>query len=183
MSDRDLEAQAAEYVLGTLDGDDRTAFEARLAVDPAVRARVNAWEQRLAPGVTVATVDQAPGPGAWRRLDAALSAHRAGDLGGITVRGDAGTWQPLAEGADIKLLWVDAAARTRSFLLRLAPGARVPAHPHPTTEECLVLSGDMVIGDTVFHAGDYHVAPAGLDHPELTSRGGGVVFIRGPLYA
>jgi len=182
MSDHDLDAQAGEYVLGTLDGAERTAFEARLAMDPAARASVEAWERRLGPGVTVATTGQTPGTSLWQGIDAALSARQAESFGGVTVRSAAGTWQPLAPGADIKLLWIDEVARTRSFLLRLAPGARVPAHPHPSTEECLVVSGDMVIGETTFYAGDYHAAPAGIDHPVLSSRGGGVVFIRGPLY-
>jgi len=182
MSDHDLDAQAGEYVLGTLEGAERTAFEARLAADPAARASVEAWERHLGPAVMAATLDQAPGDDVWQRLDTTLSARQAEDFGGITVRRDSGTWQPLAPGADIKLLWIDEAARTRSFLLRLAPGARVPAHPHPTTEECFVVSGDMVIGETTFHAGDYHAALAGIDHPVLSSRGGGVVFIRGPLY-
>ena len=182
MSDRELDARAGEYVLGTLQGDERAGFEARLAAEPDLRACVEDWERRLATAVTVATPPEAPGPGVWSRIEAALEARQAEDFGGVTVRRGAGEWQYLSPGADIKVLWVDEAARTRSFLLRLQPGARVPAHPHPTTEECFVVSGDMVIGDTIFHAGDYHAALAGIRHPVLSSRGGGVVFIRGPIY-
>ena len=182
MSDSDLDAQAGEYVLGTLEGDERTAFEARLAAEPDLRASVEAWEQRLGATLTVATVPEPPGARVWPRIQAVLQARQAEDFGGVTVRSDAGEWQYLSPGADIKVLWVDQAARTRSFLLRLQPGARVPAHPHPTTEECFVVSGDMVIGDTIFYTGDYHAALAGIKHPVLSSRGGGVVFIRGPIY-
>ena len=46
----------------------------------------------------------------------------------------------------------------------------------------MVLSGDMVIGDTVFYPGDFHAATAGVKHPPLTSLNGGVIFIRGPIY-
>lgn len=182
MSDADLDALAGDYVLGTLDGDARRDVAARLAVEPDLRARVAAWEARLGPAVTAATPPVAPAPSVWARIEAALEAREAVDFGGVTVRADAGTWQYLAPGADIKVLWSDTAARTRTFLLRLQPGAQVPAHPHPTPEECFVIAGDMVIGETVFRAGDYHAAPTGIAHPAISSRGGGVVFIRGPIY-
>jgi anti-sigma-K factor RskA len=49
-TDRDeLDAQAGEYVLGTLGADERRAAEARLAADPAFEAAVAAWERRLQP--------------------------------------------------------------------------------------------------------------------------------------
>lgn len=45
----DLEALAAEYVLGTLDPAERLAFEARLSGDVALRAAVSRWAVRLQP--------------------------------------------------------------------------------------------------------------------------------------
>lgn len=111
-----------------------------------------------------------------------IDARQSVDFGGVTVRANEGEWVPLARGSEIKLLLVDKVKRERSFLLRLAPGGYVPPHDHPTTEECVVLSGDMVIGDTVFYPGDFHAAIAGVKHPALTSRDGGVIFIRGPIY-
>jgi quercetin dioxygenase-like cupin family protein len=182
MNDRDLDAQAGEYVLGTLGGDDRVAFEARLAGEADLRAAVDAWEVRLGGMLTAAVKPETPGTGVWARIDSALAARQAENFGGVTVRADVGEWQPLAPGADIKVLWVDEAAHTRTFLLRLQPGAQVPAHPHPTTEECYVISGDMVIGETIFRTGDYHAALPGVRHPVLSSRSGGLIFIRGPIY-
>ncbi|ASJ75856.1 anti-sigma factor [Granulosicoccus antarcticus] len=41
------EAQAGEYVLGTLRGAERDVFEKILAVDEEVRGRVERWQQRL----------------------------------------------------------------------------------------------------------------------------------------
>lgn len=38
---------AGEYVLGTLDGDDRRDFEQALAADSALQAEVYAWQDRL----------------------------------------------------------------------------------------------------------------------------------------
>ena len=48
--DRDeRDALAGEYVLGTLDADERRAAVARIAADPAFRAAVSVWEARLQP--------------------------------------------------------------------------------------------------------------------------------------
>ena len=59
--------------------------------------------------------------------------------------------------------------------------ARAPAHGHAELEECLVLEGDILIGGVRFGAGDYHAAFEGTRHPEFTSLGGGVMFVRSAL--
>ena len=45
----DIDALAAEYVLGTLDADERAAVTARLPRDGALAAAIAAWQARLAP--------------------------------------------------------------------------------------------------------------------------------------
>jgi anti-sigma-K factor RskA len=45
--DEDHIAMAAEYVLGTLDGDERAQVETMMSVDPAFRLVVEQWERRL----------------------------------------------------------------------------------------------------------------------------------------
>ena len=45
----DIDALAAEYVLGTLDPAERLAVAARLQREPALRAAVETWERRLGP--------------------------------------------------------------------------------------------------------------------------------------
>ena len=45
----ELEALAGEYVLGTLDANERRAAETRMVADPAFRAAVAAWQARLQP--------------------------------------------------------------------------------------------------------------------------------------
>lgn len=182
MTEEDLDALAGEYVLGTLSGDERQALEARIENDAGLRGRVEAWERRLGAALLAATEPAEPPPGLFAKIGRAIDTRQQVDFGGVTVRVDEGEWLPLARGAEIKILLVDKVKRERSFLLRLAPGGHVPAHDHPTTEECMVLSGDMVIGSTVFYPGDFHAAIAGVKHPALTSRNGGVIFIRGPIY-
>lgn len=179
MSDADLDATAGEYVLGTLAGDERAAFARRLRTDAEARHAVEAWTRRIA--ALLPAGDVTPSDDLWRRIDARLERQQAVDFGGVNVRAAEGTWLEAAPGVAIKQLHVDAAAGTWSHLLRLEPGAVLPRHSHTGIEECLVLSGDMVLGETVFFAGDYHLAPPGTSHPPLTSRSGGLVFIRGPI--
>lgn len=58
----DIDALAAEYVLGTLSHAERTEAEARRARDPAFNAAVSDWERRLGPlSEEVAAVTPPPG--------------------------------------------------------------------------------------------------------------------------
>jgi anti-sigma factor ChrR (cupin superfamily) len=61
----------------------------------------------------------------------------------------------------------------------MQPGASIQGHHHASAEECLVLEGDLRIGDLHLKAGDYHVAAEGSIHPVLRSQGGAVMFVRG----
>jgi anti-sigma-K factor RskA len=49
MSPEDRDARIAEYVLGTLAGEERAAFEAELARDESLRRAVAVWSERLQP--------------------------------------------------------------------------------------------------------------------------------------
>ncbi len=42
----------------------------------------------------------------------------------------------------------------------------------------MIIEGDMIIGGLQLHAGDYHMVEAGTRHQDVTSEGGGLVFIR-----
>lgn len=69
MSDtpQDLDLLAAEYVLGTLDPAQTRALAARAETDPALRAAIAAWEERLTPlGRVGAPVT--PPPELWQRV-------------------------------------------------------------------------------------------------------------------
>ena len=70
----EIELQAAEYVLGTLDRDERAAFEALLATSDEAQRAVDAWEQRLAP--LAATLDERTPPAAvWPAIERSLDRH------------------------------------------------------------------------------------------------------------
>lgn len=113
----------------------------------------------------------------FARVDAALGSPAADERGLITIRADAGDWQPFVPKVSMKVLMRQ--GDTLTYLLRLEPGAVVPPHDHPQTEECVVLSGEARIGDLVIRAGDYHAAPAGRPHGMVTSDEGALLFLRG----
>ena len=67
----DLDAQAAEYVLGTLPYEQRQALARRLEHEPALRAAVDAWEQRLQSMQALAPA-QVPSDYLWQRIERSL---------------------------------------------------------------------------------------------------------------
>jgi quercetin dioxygenase-like cupin family protein len=91
--------------------------------------------------------------------------------------GEAG-WQDWLPGVRIKVLREEAGVM--SYLLRLAPGASVPAHRHRLDEECLVLQGRLRVGSQLqLDAGGYHLAHQGALHASLSSDEGALIFLRG----
>jgi anti-sigma-K factor RskA len=67
MDSDDLNDLAAEYVLGTLAGDERVAFEARLQRDPAAMRAVATWAAHLQP-LADAVTPAIPSPELWQRI-------------------------------------------------------------------------------------------------------------------
>ncbi|MER2264425.1 anti-sigma factor [Methylobacterium oxalidis] len=62
---------AGEYVLGTLGGAERAAFERALAHESALAAAVRDWERRLAP-LSLLAAEVRPSPEVWERIARAL---------------------------------------------------------------------------------------------------------------
>ncbi|MBM3518114.1 MAG: hypothetical protein FJX56_09655 [Alphaproteobacteria bacterium] len=135
-----------------------------------------AWQQRLGPLLEAGAAEPPPD-----RLWATIHGRVFGSAGNVTVRGDEGDWQPVSPGVTIKLLHVDRAAGTRSFLMRFAAGGELAGHAHPVDEECLMLEGEVAFGDLVLKAGDYHLARAGIYHAAARSTRGALIFIRASL--
>ncbi len=67
----DIDALAGEYVLGTLDLQERAAIAERRLNEPELDAAIFAWENRLAP-LDTATPDVDPHPSVWSRILARL---------------------------------------------------------------------------------------------------------------
>lgn len=94
-----------------------------------------------------------------------------------TVFAHQGVWQAIAEGVEQKILWHDGEVTSR--FLRLAAGSHLPAHAHEGEEECIMLSGDAFFGDVLVQAGEFHLAPDGSEHGEVSSDHGALAFVRG----
>jgi quercetin dioxygenase-like cupin family protein len=179
MSKNDMDIAAGEYVLGILTLDQRHRFEERLAGEPALKEQVARWEALLS---RLDHGHQAAPPGdVWFRIEQALD-REASPPSFQTVRLDDGEWLLVRPGLERKLLYRDPATGTESHLFRMAAGAQIEGHHHASAEECLVLEGDLTVGNLRLNAGDYHVAPKGSMHPVLRSQGGAVMFVRGAVF-
>jgi anti-sigma-K factor RskA len=87
----DREGQAAEYVLGTLDAEERQRVQALMASDSHFVDRVRTWERRLGElSAMIASVE--PPPQIWDRIKAALVAStptaEAGKVAPARAAGD-----------------------------------------------------------------------------------------------
>lgn len=146
-----------------------------------VRAAEGSWFQSL-PGVAMKMLRAALA--AWLRrrlLDAVRTTPSAQPDEHLTVRAAEGSWFEILPGIAVKMLRLD--DTSCSYLLRLAPRACLPAHPHALDEECVVLSGDVWLGDVHASAGDFHLARGGTLHGELRTEGGCLLYLRGENYA
>lgn len=105
--------EAAEYVVGTLDGAERAAFERAMASDPALAASVRAWEDRLAPLADQVT-PVAPSDSLWREISAQV---KAGQGTVVPFPSEAGALMRLKRS---RAIWRGLAAVTGSLAAALA---------------------------------------------------------------
>lgn len=136
-------------------------------------------DEALAPLLLALAPMSVPAPASQRvkgELAARMRAQRS-PAKFVTIHAEDEGWVALAPLIEIKRLKSEGAVH--SFLLRLQPGARLPAHDHFDAEECLVLSGEGRVGGTVLRAGDYQFAPAGTRHEISSTEQGVVLYVRG----
>lgn len=113
----------------------------------------------------------------WRTLQTIQDESRQNRRDYLTIHAEEGTWVDLLLGVEMKMLCKH--GPSTSFLLRLAPGARLPAHEHLAGEECLVIEGELWLDEfLVIRAGDYHFAPTGLPHGVAKTETGALLFLR-----
>jgi anti-sigma factor ChrR (cupin superfamily) len=116
-------------------------------------------------------------------LQARLAQHIAGETGKppmlpATQHWSEPEWDQVAPGIECKLLATDAERHRVSMLVRLAPGARYPAHTHAGVEELHLLDGELWIDERKLLPGDYnHGAPAAGDQRVWSGTGCTCVLI------
>jgi quercetin dioxygenase-like cupin family protein len=108
-----------------------------------------------------------------RHLRARLLDHLAADDYTV-VHSQDGAWVPFAAPGVYRRVLSEG-----TFLLKLDPGATLPAHPHPHMERCYVLEGDMYDSVHSLAAGDFEVRYPGSVHAPVSTRGGAIVLIIG----
>ena len=98
----------------------------------------------------------------------------------LTIAASADGFLPFLPGIERKVL--HKADGIMSYLLRLAPGAVLPAHRHPVDEECVVLSGELHIGQELqLRAGDFHLGRRHIAHAPIGTDSGAIIFLRGAV--
>ena len=88
-------------------------------------------------------------------------------------------WVPTTPGVSVTALCGD--SQVVSMLVRFEPAASVVDHHHAIDEDCLVLEGDMYLGDILLRTGDFQLAPAGSSHVGEMSDGGVTFYFHGAL--
>lgn len=96
-----------------------------------------------------------------------------------TVHPEQGQWERFSPRIKIKVLRREPDGSSMSYLLKLEPGALLVPHKHAIDEECVVLEGEVTIGDERVGPGSYHLAPRGLVHLPIRSEHGATLFVRG----
>jgi anti-sigma factor ChrR (cupin superfamily) len=189
---------AALYTAGALDPAECTAFEEHLA---AGCARCTAELKHLAPAsaaLTACIPNETPNPAIRDALLRRVAADSAAagsaaesasqvwrnwhgdDLqeGLFVLRAAQGAWEETGvPGVRVRRLFVDRERDQMTCLVRMDPGTAYPGHIHRGPEECLVLEGDLRIGDDVLRAGDYQRAALGSRHGVEATQNGCLLFI------
>ena len=81
-------------------------------------------------------------------------------------------WEQVAPGIECKLLATDTERHRVSMLVRLAPGARYPAHTHAGVEELHLLDGELWIDERKLFPGDYNYGAPGAGDGRVWSETG-----------
>ena len=113
-----------------------------------------------------------------------ISQEKASQQEGFsTLRSTDGEWVEVMPGAQFKVLHDDGNGLDGllSYLIKLDAGFEMQGHEHPFDEECLMLEGDLTLGDITLNKGDFHYAASGVTHGYVSSKNGCMAFIRGAL--
>lgn len=88
-------------------------------------------------------------------------------------------WRPRSPGLDMKDL--RCVGSVVSKLARLVPGGRLRDHDHALDEDCMMLEGELLMGDILLRQDDYQLAPVGVPHVNAVSEPGALFYIHGNI--
>ena len=163
----------AAYAGGTLDIARRLVVASHLERCAACRTFVRGAEQvagammedmppaEMSPDAlarTLARLDSADVHGAPTR------AREPGELPACLRGFDLGAWRWVGPGVQMRSILLPSSDKTRLFLLKGAPGTRLPQHTHSDTELTSILAGSYHHEGGDFVAGDFEEADASTEH-------------------
>jgi len=99
----------------------------------------------------------------------------------FTIRATDMQWVTVGPGVEVKVLRADRERNDQTVLIRMQPGAVVVGHRHTQEEECLILEGEVYIGDYYLAQGDMHVARPGAVHAPIRAPRGALLMIRSEM--
>jgi anti-sigma factor ChrR (cupin superfamily) len=101
--------------------------------------------------------------------------------GTFTIRAGDMRWINVGPGVEVKVLRKDVERNDQTVLIRMQPGSVVVGHRHTQEEECLILEGEVFIGNYRLSAGDMHVAHPGVVHAPIRAPHGALLMIRSEM--
>jgi len=95
-----------------------------------------------------------------------------------TIRATEMRWVNAGPGVEVMVLRSNDERNDQTVLIRMQPGSVVVGHRHTQEEECLILEGEVFIGELRLMRGDMHVARPGAVHAPITAPQGALLLIR-----
>ena len=189
---------AALYLTGAMTDDERVAFEAHIAdgcpvcdaelrsLDDVAAALVHAVEP-VSPSIMAQVETMARANESLGELSPQQAEGLAGLVGVVAanieeIRSAARYWEPVVTaGVAWRRLTIDNDRGRITALVRMEPGATFASHWHDQDEQCVVLHGDLDIGECRLRAGEYHYWKAGERQPLQTTAEGCLLLVNSPL--
>jgi len=164
---------ACAYALQALPASELPAIEAHVAMCPGCQLELESLRPVIDGFVSWPTDVLRP----TTSLQARLAARIAEETGKPPVLPPAPQWfepkwEQVAPGIECKLLATDAERHRVSMLVRLARGARYPAHTHAGAEELHLLDGELWIDERKLFPGDYNYGAPGAGDDRVWSETG-----------
>jgi putative transcriptional regulator len=181
------DATLATFAAGTLDEARGVVVAAHLSLCAQCRNAVHAFE--AAGGALLDDVaPEAMSAGALQRAMAALgpleiispTSHEgaAGDLPAPLSRYAVGAWRWIGRGVQWRPVEVASGEGVRVFMLKAAPGTKLPRHRHTGTEWTCVFEGAFTHALGRYGAGDFDEADESIEHdPVVDSEHGCVCLV------
>lgn len=174
----DTDELPALFLAGALPEAEDEWPKGAIALADAVRALVAECEPIAPPTALKQSILNALPKPSPRDADRAAAAKLPGFIFRFT---EDDSFKPTPyPGVSVRMLHVDKERHQFACLMRLQPGAVYPCHPHDGPEECIVLEGEILVGDVRMKRGDYQRAEPGTDHIEQRSETGALLFITAP---